>query len=263
VDLAEQQLGLATTNLWIALFLAFATCVAIFGVYCGVSQRVHAVRAYVLISFPAMICVCAAGFVDMTVFFSHQRDIIFECGNLGIEGKTWTKPFFANGDWPSNVQGAILSPYQAAEKCHDAWDKNSTTQMTTLIFLRVLPSIFIFLIPYAYYMQLINPNHPHASRELVNSAIPLSEYPETAYSPLYHSAGALQPQPQQGGRLLSARRPPYQGRGGGSAGVFAIGTATPGLTPGPPSYREVGGGGFGYGNGHGMGPQSGNTEDGY
>jgi len=261
VDLAQNMPGLATTSLSVCGMYFLAVCIESYGIYCACVQRVSLVRIYTILSFAAALLVCAAGLTNMLNFFTFKNEILDECAKLSMAGQLSTKSMFTSDHWPGNAPGSTISPYDAKPGCLKGWESSSTSQLTTFILVYILPSIFVFLIPFAYYRQLINPAHPHAA-PATHSAIPLTAYPAAAginqgYSPLYNSAGSLNPRHHnnsnrngnsnaQGRGLEATTITPRRSRSPAPPPLFEIGTATSEFTPGPgpPSFGVGGAGAY-------------------
>jgi len=276
LDLSEDSFELARISFVVGVMYAVAGLIEVLGLLSAATQKISLVRLYTILSFLAAFLITCAGVMNTTAYFALKEDLLNECKSLAMDGETFVRSTFRNGDWPANSIGDDALPIDtAAANCLEAWSNNANAQVTSVLMLHhLVPATIIFLAAIAYYRQITDPTHP-ASRA-ASTNIQMNAYPQSHYSPLYNGSAPPQYTDQdnhhnnnndisnnhlrvpgaegagtgaaRGEAVLSPRRghvPSPLGRTGGSGvgagvggGMFAIGSASDldSPAPGPPSF---------------------------
>ncbi|KAF5373444.1 hypothetical protein D9615_009504 [Tricholomella constricta] len=244
--LAQFSLALGALHLLTAL-------IQIFGALSAALQRLPLIRAHVHLAFVAVLLIATTGFLSGLQYFLLAEDIIAECVALSVSGSWVSKSIFVRSYPPSPVHRGKLRPGQtpstklAQEQCLTAWSRGSLSQLAAVPLFSLLPALTFFLLAYAYYRQASDPAHAASLVKLQTGE--MGEREGYGYSLMYGAgAGVGQEVGQHRAPRIQAQRQLHPSRSP------LMHTASPSLSPGPPSYaapalRE----GYGYGNGYGYG----------
>jgi hypothetical protein len=190
LDLSEDLEDLARISFVLSAMYSVAGLIEVLGILSGATQKISLVRLYTILSFLAAFLITCAGLINMTAYFALRDDLIKECKSLAMDGETFIRSTFRNGDWPANNMGDdALSANTAAISCLEAWTNNANSQVFSGLMLHhLLPASVIFLAAIAYYRQITDPVHPAARAASTN--VQMNAYPQSHYSPLYNGSAA-------------------------------------------------------------------------
>lgn len=141
----------------------------------------------------------ADGTLDTKSLFVRLLHFICQCSISSCSfqrGSPWPTSKALSGDdaKASKSRTQCLSinvsqPYFFLE-CLHAWSEEAFSQVLSVFFFSLLPSLLYYCLVYTYYRQSTDPQHPASLRDQVNghrSAIRMEAFPGASYSPLYNT----------------------------------------------------------------------------
>ncbi|KAH8101710.1 hypothetical protein BXZ70DRAFT_931617 [Cristinia sonorae] len=142
------QPKLALFALVIGILYISTTCICIFGIIAASLQREKLVKSFAFASIAGAIAVVGAGFLRVIVHFIYKNDLINECTGV-VTGTGVTYRF---GIWGPRIHDT-LDAKEAGFFCRDGWNRDSASEIISLIAELVLSAFFIF-VAFGYVKQV-------------------------------------------------------------------------------------------------------------
>jgi hypothetical protein len=157
VDEEEGAEHLFSVSLALSVIYVITFFIQVYGII-GVSlQRLSLVRAYLYLTFLALLLVTTAAILQGVTYFSLGHELVMECITLAMEGRGWQKSLFRGHPWPGSV---VPYPEQLAEKqCTFAWKHHSVNHIAAVLLFQIIPAVVYYLVVHTYYKQTIDPIH--------------------------------------------------------------------------------------------------------
>jgi len=176
-----------------------------FGIFASASRKLALVRLYAYLSVLVTLMIAAAGIIQTIIHFSFKNDIINLCSNVNTGDRIFFTGFFGP------IDGGVVSSSEAEEWCRRQWDRNSFSNIVSLLATTAVAAIFSIFV-FAYLRQLHDPTSVvNVSREPARFDVYPARY-NPPFNPPYNTA--FQYQPPQGpppNMSVDAFVPAYEG----------------------------------------------------
>jgi len=157
VDDMEEAENLSLVSIALGAMYMISSVIEIYGII-GVSmQRLSMIRVYLYLSLLACLLIIGAGVLNGVSYFTFAEELVMECVALATDGLGYQKSLFRGRPWPASV--FPLTFREARRQCVYAWVHQSWYQVASVFLFFVIPAVIYYILVYAYYRQIINPNH--------------------------------------------------------------------------------------------------------